>query len=68
VRIALGAEQARVVRMVLGDVLAIVAAGVVLGVALSLAMTRLVTTLLYGVRPTDPAMLIGAVLLLAVIW
>jgi ABC-type antimicrobial peptide transport system permease subunit len=53
--------------MVLGDVLAIVAAGVVLGVALSLAMTRLVTTLLYGVRPTDPAMLIGAVLLLAVI-
>lgn len=65
VRIALGAEQARVVRMVLGEVLAIVAAGVVLGLAFSAGATRLVTAFLYGVRPTDPATLAAAVLLLA---
>jgi putative ABC transport system permease protein len=65
VRIALGAEQGRVVRMVLGEVLAIVAAGVVLGLMLSAGATRLVATFLYGVRPTDPATLTMAVLLLA---
>jgi predicted permease len=67
VRIALGAEQARVVRMVLGEVLAIVAGGVVLGLALSLGATRLVTAFLYGVRPSDPLTLASAVLLLAIV-
>jgi hypothetical protein len=51
VRIALCAEQARVVRMVLGEVLAIVAAGMVLGLALSTGATRLVTSFLYVVPP-----------------
>jgi predicted permease len=55
VRIALGAEQSRVIRMVLGEVAAIIAIGVVFGVALSLGLTRLVTSFLYGVKPTDPS-------------
>jgi putative ABC transport system permease protein len=67
VRIALGAGQARVVRMVLGEVLAIVIVGIVLGVALSVGTTRLATAFLYGVRPTDPATLTAAVLVLAVV-
>lgn len=65
VRIALGAAQGRVVRMVLGEVGRIVIVGVVLGVALSFAVTRLVTTFLYGVQPNDPATLAGAGLVLA---
>jgi predicted permease len=67
VRIALGAEQSRVVRMVLGEVGRMVAMGVILGVGLSLGVTRLVTAFLYGVRPTDPATLGGSVFLLAAV-
>jgi putative ABC transport system permease protein len=64
VRIALGAEQMRVVRMVLGEVLVIVTAGIALGVALAAAVTRLVSAFLYGVSPTDPEMLTAAALVL----
>ena len=67
VRIALGAEQSRVVRMVLGEVSRIVVVGVVLGVALSLGATRLVTSFLYGVTPTDARTLVGSVALLALL-
>jgi predicted permease len=67
VRIALGAEFGRVVRMVLGEVGRIVIAGVVIGSALSLATTRLIKAFIYGMTPTDPATFIGsAALLLAV--
>jgi len=64
VRIALGAEQGRVVRMVLGEVGRVVIAGVVCGVGLSFAVTRLVKAFLYGVTPTDPTTLAASVLLL----
>jgi putative ABC transport system permease protein len=67
VRIALGAEQSRVVRMVLGEVARMVIAGAVLGVALSLGIMRLVAAFLYGVTPTDPATLGASVLLLAAV-
>jgi predicted permease len=67
VRIALGAGQQRVVRMVLGEVGRIVAAGVVIGVALSLAATRLVASFLYEVKPNDPATIIGSIVLLAAV-
>ena len=55
VRIALGAAPWRVVRLVLweGMVLALIGLGV--GLAGASALTRLLTTLLYGVSPTDPA-------------
>ena len=60
VRIALGAEQSRVVRMVLGEVAVIVITGVLVGVGLSLGVTRLVTSFLYGMKATDPGMLIAS--------
>jgi predicted permease len=58
VRIALGAAQGRVIRMVVGEVGRMVAVGVVIGTLLTLSVTRLVTTFLYGVKPTDPTTLI----------
>jgi putative ABC transport system permease protein len=67
VRIALGAEQIRVMRMVLGEVLVIVTVGIALGVAFAAAGTRLVATFLYGVSPTDPAMLTAAALVLGAV-
>jgi predicted permease len=67
VRIALGAEQSRVVRMVLGETTTIVLIGVMFGVAASLGATRLVTSFLYGMTAAEPSILAGSVLLLAAI-
>jgi predicted permease len=67
VRIALGAEQSRVVRMVLGEVSRVVLVGAAIGVGLSLGVTRLVASFLYGVKPTDAATLSSSVLLLATV-
>jgi predicted permease len=65
IRVALGAERGRIVRLVLGDVARIVAFGTVAGVVLSLATTRVGRSLLYGVAPNDPIVLGAAAGLLA---
>jgi putative ABC transport system permease protein len=54
IRMALGASQRDVLRMVVGGGLRLAAAGVAIGVALSLAAGRFISTLLFGVRATDP--------------
>jgi predicted permease len=54
VRIALGAAQLRIFRMVLGDVGRMLAVGLAIGISLSLAITRLVSAFLFGVEPNDP--------------
>jgi putative ABC transport system permease protein len=54
IRMALGAQRPNVLRMVLGQGMKLVAAGVAIGLAASLALTRLMTSLLYDVKPTDP--------------
>jgi ABC-type antimicrobial peptide transport system permease subunit len=54
VRLALGAEPARVVGEVMGEGLRLAAAGVVIGILAALAASRLLATQLYGVRPHDP--------------
>jgi predicted permease len=64
VRIALGAEFGRVVRMVLGEVGRIVIAGVMIGLIVSAGATRLVKAFLYGLTPNDPATLVGSALIL----
>jgi predicted permease len=63
VRLALGADATRVVRLVLSDGARLAGAGAVLGLAAALAATRLMRNLLYNVTPTDPAILAGVVLL-----
>jgi putative ABC transport system permease protein len=54
VRMALGAGQGNVLRMILSQGLRLAAIGVVLGLAASLGLTRLMTGLLFGVKPSDP--------------
>jgi ABC-type antimicrobial peptide transport system permease subunit len=67
VRIALGAQVVDVVRHVIGEGLRVVVVGVASGIALALAAGRFVATLLYGVRPGDPAVeLLVAIILVAV--
>ncbi len=55
IRMALGAERWHVLRLVLGQSLALTTAGVALGLAGSLALTRLLRTLLFNVQAHDLA-------------
>ena len=60
VRIALGAQSADVLRLVVGDGVRFALAGVAIGVALALASGHWVAPLLFGVSATDP-IVFGAV-------
>jgi predicted permease len=71
IRMALGAQQRDVLRMVLRETSLLVAAGVAIGVPASLAATRLasgmISDLLYGLKTTDvPTITIAAALLIVV--
>jgi ABC-type antimicrobial peptide transport system permease subunit len=65
IRMALGAEQRRVLRMVMGEVAVLIGSGLAVGLGLTLAATRLVASFLYGVRPNDPVTLLLAAGVLA---
>jgi predicted permease len=54
IRMALGAEKRDVLKMVVGQGLRLALIGVTVGVAGALALTRFLSSLLYGVKPTDP--------------
>jgi len=60
IRVALGATQARVVLVVTGRTCLVVGARVVVGIACSLTSGHVVATLLYGVTPTRPRVLLAA--------
>jgi putative ABC transport system permease protein len=53
IRMALGAQPRDLLRMVLGQGARMAAYGIGLGLLLSLALTRLMSTMLFGVKPTD---------------
>lgn len=55
IRMALGARGESVIRMVLGQAIRPALVGVALGLAGAFAGSRLLTALLYGIAPTDPA-------------
>lgn len=67
IRMALGADRGRVVRLILKEAILLLAVGLALGVALSLCTAQLAQTLLFGVQPRDAISLGGAVVLLSVI-
>jgi predicted permease len=64
IRMALGATRRDVLRLVVGQGVALAAVGATLGIAGALAATRVLGALLYDVRPSDPATIVGVALLL----
>jgi putative ABC transport system permease protein len=54
VRMALGAQPRNVLRLILGRGTRLAIAGIAVGLVGALALSRLLATLLFGVRPTDP--------------
>jgi len=67
IRLALGAEQSRVLRMVLNEVVILIAIGLIAGTGMALATTRMVASFLYGLAPNNPWPLGGAAALLAMV-
>jgi predicted permease len=67
IRMALGARQSQVIWLVLRSAIIYVLGGIGIGVIAVLATSRLVTALLYGIRPNDPGNLIGAMLALLIV-
>jgi putative ABC transport system permease protein len=67
IRMAMGARAASVVRMILGQALAVAAVGLALGVAGAFALTRLLRSLLFNVSETDPSAFVLAPLVLALV-
>jgi ABC-type antimicrobial peptide transport system, permease component len=64
---ALGAQHRDVLRLVMKDGVKLGLLGIVLGLAGAIALTRVMVSLLFEVKPTDPATLIGVALLLAAV-
>jgi putative ABC transport system permease protein len=67
IRMALGAEKRDVLRMVVGQGLKLALIGVAIGIAGALALTRFLSSLLYGVKATDPLTFIAVSLILIVV-
>ena len=67
IRMALGAQRRDVLRLVMRESLVLVVVGVVIGVAVALGTGRFVSTLLYGLAPTDVSTLAGATLLMLIV-
>lgn len=65
IRMALGAQRKEVFALLLRQSVFLVAFGVALGVATSAALTRFLASMLFDVRPTDPATFVSVVFLLA---
>jgi len=55
IRIALGAQRRDVLALVVGQGMLLTLIGATIGLALALALARFLSSLLYAVRPTDPA-------------
>jgi len=59
-RMALGAQRSNVVSMVIHESLIPVIIGIAMGLTAAFALTRLVESMLYGVKPNDPATIVIA--------
>jgi putative ABC transport system permease protein len=66
VRRALGATRADVMRLVAKSAAGVIAIGVGIGLALSIVLGRFIATMLFGVRPLDPATFAAVAAVLAV--
>jgi putative ABC transport system permease protein len=67
IRMALGAQRADVLRMVVGRAMVLALAGIGLGALGAFALTRLMSKLLFNVRPEDPVTFATVAALLATV-
>ena len=64
IRLALGAGRREVLRLIIGETMRPALLGAALGLCAAFGLTRLLTRLLYNVKPTDPPVFVAVLLLL----
>ena len=67
IRLAMGARRADVFRLVVGHGMRLAGMGLVLGTMLALCATRLLSSLLVGIKPSDPLTFSSVILLLSLV-
>ena len=67
VRMALGAQPATVLRMVIREGMLLAAGGIIIGIGGALALGRVLQSLLFEIKPTDPATFVGVAVVLALV-
>lgn len=67
IRIALGADHGRVIRLVLRQGFALAASGIAIGVAIAAVGSKFIESLLFGVRGLDPITFGGSCLLFGIV-
>jgi predicted permease len=67
IRLALGADRADVLRLVLREGMKLAVAGVGIGIVCALALTRLMAKMLYGITATDPVTFVAVATLLLLV-
>ena len=67
IRLAIGAQPRDVFRMILGHGMMLTLVGIGAGLLGAFGLTRLMATMLFGVKPTDPATFAGVALLLILV-
>ncbi len=67
IRMALGADSSDVIFPVVGEIASVLAVGALVGVLGAIALSRLVTSMLFGVKPADPFTFIAASLFMAIV-
>jgi putative ABC transport system permease protein len=67
IRMALGAAQSNIFKLVIGQAMTVVAISIVIGLAGAVAATRLLNSLLFGVRAWDPLTFSAIVILISLV-
>jgi len=67
IRMAMGAAQSSILRMILRQGVWIISGGVAAGVLLALAISRLVANFIYGVSPYDPLTYVSVTAILGIV-
>src|SRR5438128_10052060 len=67
IRMALGAPRRTVFKLIAGQGMTLVLIGILIGVTAAFALTRLITSLLFGVSPTDSLTFVAVAVVLAAV-
>jgi predicted permease len=67
IRMALGAQQGDVLRLVVGQGIVLATAGAAVGIGVALGVTRYLKSMLYDIHANDPVTMIGVAVLLAAV-
>jgi hypothetical protein len=67
IRVALGAQRTEILRMILGEGAAMALVGLAIGGAAAVPLSQLLTGLLFGIEPADPATIAASALLLVAV-